>query len=165
MKTDHAFNTSSIAFPNMFEVARPRVATYVDSKSIVNRTRLLLLSNPTEMYNDPPFGIGLKRYLFQYNNDNTKALIQDNIKAKLKIYEPKVKAEETSFADGLLFTGNDVDPTQEYNHLKMTVGLVSIYGDKVSLSVDSEEFEYSYDPETKDVKLNRIETNRPIDNY
>lgn len=159
----HNFNTSSLSFPNMFEVSRPMVGVYTDNKSLVNRTRLLMLSNPTELYNDPPFGVGLKKYLFQYNNQNTKARIQDNIKEKLRMYEPKVEADKTSFADGLLFTGSDDPTVQEYNHLKMTVGLSSTFGENVNVSISSDEFQYSYDPATKDVSLLRSGTNKPRD--
>ena len=157
MKTAHDFNTSSLGFPNMFEVSRSRLTVYTDSRSLVNRTRLLMLSNPTELYNDPEFGVGLKKYLFQYNTPNVKTRMQEEIKEKLALYEPKVKADETSFADGLLYTGDEISPTQEYNHLKMTMGLISTYGDKVDVSID--ENDYKYDPVTKNVSLARLGSN------
>ena len=131
-------NTTSIAFPNMFDVSRNTVGVLEDNVSIVNRTRLLMLTDPTELYNSPTFGVGLKRYLWQYNTVNTKALIQDRIKEQLRMFEPCVNPDETSFADGLLATGgNDVefDPL-DYNRLKMTVGLRTIYRDDVEIDLN-----------------------------
>lgn len=133
-------NTTSIAFPNMFNVTRNQVATYSGNKSIVNRTRLLILTNPTELYNSPTFGVGLKQYLWQYNTQNVKAIIQQKIKDQLKTYEPCVDSEQTQFADGLLITGTaDVDRVQSDNELKMTVGLQTIYNDVVDVAINLEE--------------------------
>ena len=55
-------NTSSISFPNMFDVTGNCVSVVEDSQSIVNRTRLLMLTEPTELYMNPDFGVGLKKY-------------------------------------------------------------------------------------------------------
>ena len=133
--------TTSWSFPNMFDVTKNSVSVMEGNRSIVNRTRLLILTDPTEVYNEPTFGVGLKKYLWQYNTKNTKAIIQDKIKDQLREYEPCVDADKTSFADGLLFTGNgNADATaQEYNQLKMTVGLSTIYEDKLNVVVNLEE--------------------------
>ena len=131
--------TSSLAWPTMFDVARNRVAILEDNTSIVNRTKLLMLTDPTEVYNEPNQGVGLKKYLWQYNTDNTKALIQDNIINQLSLHEPYVTAEETQFSDGLLFTGSqtDFDIAQNYNQLKMTVAVQTIYGDTANIDFNN----------------------------
>ena len=133
--------TNSIAFPNMFDLARNRVAVKTGDTSIVNRTRLLILTEPTELYNEPTFGVGLKRYLWQYNTPNVKALIQDRIKAQLSEHEPCVEAENTVFSDGLLYTGTSTDPSEinSGNELSMTVGLKTIYEDDLTVTIDLEE--------------------------
>lgn len=134
------YNTNSFAFPKMLDVTRNRVATYEGNRSIVNRTKLLILTNPTELYNSPTFGVGLKRYLWQYNTSNTKAIIQDRIKEQLREHEPYVDADMTSFSDGLVFTGDataEFDPA-DYNRLKMTVGLSTIYKDELNVVIDLE---------------------------
>lgn len=129
--------TTSLQFPNMFDVARNKVAVMEDNTSIVNRTRLLILSEPTSLYNDPDFGVGLKRHLWHYNNANEYAIIKDRIVAQLRINEPCVVADSTQFAEGLLFTGDSNGiPTQEYNELKMTVGLKTIYNDELEVELD-----------------------------
>jgi len=134
--------TTSWAFPNMIDPSRNKVQIVEDDASVVNRVRLLMLSDPTELYNEPQFGLGLKRYLWQYNNANTRAIIQSKIVEQLTLFEPSVESESTSFADGLLFTGEENIPSsQEFNQLKMTVGLHTIYGDDltVNLNTDTQE--------------------------
>lgn len=132
--------TTSISFPNMFDPVRNRVSVKEDDASIVNRTRLLFLTDPTELYNSPEFGVGLRRYLWQYNNDNVKAMIEDRMVQQLKLYEPYVEAGKTKFADGLLFTGQDqINQEQNFNRLSMTVGLTTKYGDQVEVNVETSE--------------------------
>ena len=125
--------TSSWSFPNLIDPTRNCVSTLEDNASIVNRSRLLILTNPTELYHNPKFGVGLKKYLFQYNNANTITKIQQDIREQLDRFEPCVVADDTTFADGLLFTGTD--EAENPNHVKMTVGLVTIYGDEVEINV------------------------------
>ena len=132
-------NTSSISFPNMFDVTGNCVSVVEDSQSIVNRTRLLMLTEPTELYMNPDFGVGLKKYLFQYNNKSIPAIIKDRIIEQLKLHEPCVDASETQIADGLLFTeghdSNNMNPA-EFNKLKLTVSLSTVYGDTPSIDLD-----------------------------
>ncbi len=127
--------TNSLAFPAMFDVARNKVGVIEDKISVVNRCRLLFLSEPTELYNNPDFGVGLKRYLWQYNTENTKAMMKDRIVSQLSLHEPSCVSDKTSFADGLLFANDDL-VEQDFNTLKMTVGLQTVFGDNVNLSID-----------------------------
>lgn len=133
--------TQSLSWPNMFDVARNRVAVKEGNSSIVNRSKLLILTEPTELYNEPTFGVGLKKYLWQYNTKNVRAIIQDKIKSQLKQHEPCVNADDTSFADSLLFTGSgeSVPIVNEANQLKMTVGLQTIYEDTLQVVINLEE--------------------------
>lgn len=130
--------TNSLGFPNMLNVTRNCVNVYTDNQSIVNRVRLLMLTDPTEIYNKVDQGVGLKRYLWQYNTKNTAAMIQDRIKDQLRKYEPCVKSEETSFADRLIYTGTEQDNMNpaRFNQLKMTVGLSTVYGDDLSVDIN-----------------------------
>ena len=130
--------TSSIAFPNMLDPARNCVNVVEDNASIVNRTRLLFLTDPTELYNSPDFGVGLRRYLWQYNTENIQAIIQDKMVAQLDKHEPCVDAAKTKFADSLLFTGADSAIAKEidFNTLTMTVGLVTKYQDTLEVTID-----------------------------
>ena len=133
--------TTSIAFPNMFNIAQNSVAVKQDEASIVNRVRLLILSDPTSLYNSPTFGVGLRKYLWQYNNENTKGFIRDNIKGQLRLFEPCVNPDETIFVDGLLFTESEAEQiaTMEFNRIEMTIALSTIYGDRIEIKLNDEE--------------------------
>lgn len=133
-------HTQSWAFPGLFDVARNRVSVLDDTASVANRSRLLILTEPTELYNSPDFGVGLKRHLFQYNNENQKAIIKDRIVEQLERHEPFVDAKSTEFADGLLFSGSSSEDqsAQEYNRLKMTVSLSCVFGDTAEVKLNNE---------------------------
>ena len=135
--SNNSAKTTSFAFPNMLNATGNQVSILKDNASIVNRTRLLILSEPTSMYNSPDFGVGLKRHLWQYNNENQKAIIRDRIVNQLRINEPCVLPDKTQFADGLLFTGGQGDSIdQDYNHLKMTISLATNYEDTVEVTLN-----------------------------
>lgn len=132
--------TSSLRWPYLFNVAQNKVAVLENNPSIINRTKLLLLTEPGELYNEVNQGAGLRRYLFTYNNDNTKAIIIQKIREQLELHEPKVDATNTVFTDGLLMTGSAADlPEVKENKLEMTISLKTIEGDTVTVSTSSEE--------------------------
>lgn len=129
--------TNSWAWPNIFNVSQNQVNVVEDNKSIVSRIRLLILSEPTSLFNSPDFGVGLKRHLWQYNTENQKAIIKDRIVAQLKLNEPSVLPEKTQYANGLLFTGSPSDDiNQDYNQLKMTVAVVTNYNETLEVTVE-----------------------------
>lgn len=129
--------TNSWAWPNIFNVSQNQINIVQDNKSIVSRTRLLILSEPTSLFNSPDFGVGLKRHLWQYNTENQKAIIKDRIVAQLKLNEPSVFPEKTQYANGLLFTGSPSDDiNQDYNQLKMTVAVVTNYNETLEVTVE-----------------------------
>ena len=129
--------TNSIKFPNLIDVASNRVGLYTDNESVVNRTRLLFLSDPTSMYNSPNFGLGLRRYQFQYNNKNIVAIIQDQMVEQLKLHEPCVDPEKTAFSPGLLFSEDaPSNLVADFNTLKMTVGLKTIYNEELEVELN-----------------------------
>lgn len=131
------YMTNSLPFPNMFDVARNRVGVIEDNISVVNRCRLLFLTEPTELYNNPNFGVGLKRHLWQYNTENEKAIIKDRMVEQLRIHEPSCDADKTTFVDGLLFTGAETPSHhQEHNKLKMTVAVQTVFGDSLNVSLN-----------------------------
>lgn len=121
----------------MLDVVRNTASVATDSASIVNRVRLLMLTEPTELYMSPEYGLGLKRYMFQYNNENTIAMIRDRLVEQLRMWEPAVIPEKTVVQPGLLFTEQDVPKSviQEANHLKLTVILYTKFDEQVSFDV------------------------------
>lgn len=143
--------TTSWAFPNMINITQNCVNIAEDNKSITNRTKLLLLTEPTELYNEPEFGTGLRKYLWQYNTENTKARLKDTIVEKLHRYEPCVDAEKTSFADGLLFSEGVIESEGENpNVLKLTIGLQTIFKDV--LQIDTSDLQQLIDAAQVDQK-------------
>lgn len=129
-------NTNSLAFPQMFNVSQNNVAVVEDSQSVANRSRLLLLTEPTELFNNPSFGGGLKRHLWKYNTQNETAIIKDRIIEQLRLHEPCVDSEQTRVIEGLQYSGGDAAKVaQEYNKLNLTVVLITKYGDEVEVEV------------------------------
>lgn len=124
--------TNSINFPNMIDVSRNTVSVIEGNASIANRCRLMILTEENEMYNSPQYGVGLRRHLWKYNNDNEKAIIRDRIIDKLRIYEPCCIPEKTQYADGLLFTETESN-AQDVNKLKMSILIYTIYGDTIEV--------------------------------
>ena len=132
-------NTTSLAFPRMFDVAQNKVSVLTDSISIVNRTRLLMLTDPTSLYNEPEQGVGLRRYIGRYNTENVRAEVRDRIVEQLRAYEPCVVPDKTEWADGLIFTGQPDDINIKPHKLEMTVALKTIYDSTASLDISLEE--------------------------
>lgn len=124
--------TTSISFPNMFDVSRNTVTILKDNESIANRCKLLILTEENEMYNSPNFGVGLRRHLWKYNTDNEKAIIRDRITEKLRIYEPCCIPDKTEYADGLLYTESEQSPI-DADSLKMTLLIRTIFGNDVKI--------------------------------
>ncbi|MCM1224572.1 MAG: hypothetical protein NC548_60000 [Lachnospiraceae bacterium] len=132
-------NATSIAWPNMFNISQNRVAVYEDNKAIVSRGRLLMLTESTEVYNEPDQGVGLKRYMYRYHHDNVKAEICDRAKVQFGLHDPKVDAPNIQWADGLKFTGSE-DNIETVNsgasHLKMTMALPTTYGEVINMNLN-----------------------------
>lgn len=133
---------SSWAWPNMFDVARGKVNLYADTKSLTNRIKLLLLTEPTELYNVPNFGVGLKKYIFRYNSDNIPAMIRDELIEQLRLWEPDVIPEETQVerkevASTQSLTVNSVG--EAANKLELTISVTTRYMQQVSFGVSTED--------------------------
>ena len=132
--------TNSIAFPNMIDVSKGTVQLAEDNASVVNRTRLLILTEPTELYNEPNFGVGLKRHLWKYNTDAERGVLKDNITEQLRMYEPCVYADKTKYYDGLLFTDpQNVGTANSGNNMALTVALQTVFKDEATVTLNPEE--------------------------
>jgi len=141
--------TTSWAFPNIFNITNNQVNIIEDTYSIANRTRLMILTEPTELYNNPEFGVGLRRYLWQYNNESIRGIIKDKITQQLRMNEPCVDPDKTKYFDGLLFSGDPTaNVTNNNNSLALTVALSTIYKDEVQVTLN-------YDSDAGTVTLKR----------
>ena len=126
--------TTSLSFPNMFSITTNQVSVLEDTASVANRTRLLILTEQTELYNNPDFGVGLKRHLWHYNNDAERGLVKDRITAQLHLHEPSVYPEQTQYSDGLTFSESN---TPEETTMSLTVSLKTVFKDDVSITLNS----------------------------
>lgn len=129
---------TSWSWPNLFDVSRNQVNLYEDAKSITNRVKLLMLTEMTELYMNPTFGVGLKQYLFTYNNDNTIALIKDKLIEQLRLWEPSVIPDETKVVRGLAYTGGSSELTtvsDKMMKLELTVTLKTIKQQDISFDM------------------------------
>lgn len=131
--------TTSLAFPCMFDVAHNQVSVLNGYSSVSNRVRLLMLTEPTELYRNLDFGVGLKRYLWTYNTENQKAIIKDRIAQQIKKYEPCVESDNIQFSDGLLVTGTEesVGRPEDSNKLKLTLKLTTTFQDRLEIDLNS----------------------------
>lgn len=133
---------TSISWPNMFDVARSKVNLYSNEKSLTNRIKLLLLTEPTELYMEPNFGVGLKKHLFKYNNDNVIALIQDELIEQLALWEPGVIPEDTKVERGPAYTW-DPDKwesvSDKMNVLDLQITVQTIYARTLTFGITNED--------------------------
>ena len=127
-------NTSSFSFPNIFDVARNKVSTKEDSESITSRIRLMMLTEPSELYGNPNYGLGLRRYIFQYNSDNVIPQIRERLVEQLRLWEPSVDPESTVVTRGLLDESN---PGVQGNNLDLTVSVKTVYGTTLSIEIST----------------------------
>lgn len=134
--------TTSLAFPNMFNIASNQVSVLEDTASVANRSRLLILTEPTELYNNPDFGVGLKRHLWKYNNEAERGLVKDRITEQLRLHEPCVYPEKTQYSDGLLYSGDSTqnNPVLQSNTLSLTVALQTVFKDEAKVELNTQSF-------------------------
>lgn len=131
--------TTSLAFPNMFNITTNQVSVIENTSSVANRTRLLILTEPTELYNNPDFGVGLKRYLWKYNNEATRGMVKDRITEQLRLHEPCVYPERTQYSDGLLFSGDVTENVQDPNTMALTVALQTVFEEEARVVLNSDQ--------------------------
>ena len=121
----------------MFNITSNQVNVLENTNSIGNRTRLLILTEPTELYNNPNFGVGLKRHLWKYNTDAERGLVKDRITEQLRAYEPCVYPDKTQYSDGLLFSDpNNIATANAGNTMSLTVALQTVYKDDVAVTLN-----------------------------
>ena len=78
----------SINFPNMFRSTSTNVI--FDKEATASNLKLLLQSEKGELFGDPFYGIRLKRYLFEQNNNVLKDIIIDEIYTQVNLFMPQL---------------------------------------------------------------------------
>lgn len=135
---------TSFAWPNMFDVSRGNVSLYSNVKSITNRIKLLLLSEPTELFMEPNYGVGLRKHIFKYNNDNVIALIQDELIEQLRLWEPGVIAEKTRVERGPEYSWDPYNPelvSDRMNVLDIQITVFTIHEQEISFNITNSDLD------------------------
>jgi phage baseplate assembly protein W len=60
--------------------------------------KMLILTAPGERIMDPSFGVGLRNYLFEFNESTTYSAISSRILKQVQIYLPYLKIDDIRFA-------------------------------------------------------------------
>ena len=92
-----AIEVKSTAFPKMFKHNGTQIVSCSDAT--LQNIKSLLASEKGEFKFDPFFGIRLKRYMFEQNNDALQDLLLDEIYEQLATFIPQiqVKRKDISF--------------------------------------------------------------------
>lgn len=69
--------------------------TYEDM--VTQNLKMLILTIPGERIMDPRFGVGLRRYLFEFNGRQTYERIRDGIEQQVSVYLPFVRIDNINF--------------------------------------------------------------------
>jgi hypothetical protein len=125
----------------MFDSIKGQVMTLEDGASVANRTSLLVQTDPTELYNSVDFGVGIRKWLFQYNvPEIVIPQIEQRLREQLIKYEPYSIPEKSTVSPGLEVTEADVDPysflaqTVDPNHLKITMKIPMINNEEAEMN-------------------------------
>lgn len=129
-------NTTSWNFPNMINIAQNSIGILQDSNSIKNRLALLIKTEPTELFMNPEFGVGLKQYMWQYNNDTMRPIIEQKLVDKITQFEPSVIPESIEFKQTHDASITDATVTQEEaNTFNITIVMQTNYGDTIEITI------------------------------
>ena len=77
-------------------------------KAIQQNIKMLLLTVPGERVMDPDFGVGLKTFLFEFNDVGTYSAIRSRINEQISKYMPFVEIDELE-----IFTPDERTPDSE----------------------------------------------------
>ena len=69
--------------------------TYEDM--VTQNLKMLILTIPGERIMDPRFGVGLRRYLFEFNGRQTYERIRDGIEQQVSVYLPFIRIDNINF--------------------------------------------------------------------
>ena len=114
----------SIAFPNMFTRTSTNFVT--DKEATFQNLKYLILSEKGELFGDPFYGVGLKKYLFDQNDTIIKDLVLDDMYAAIATFMPQLRINRN---DLKLRTGDKGEifvDIKAINQLDFTTDLYSI---------------------------------------
>lgn len=81
----------SIQFPEMF--TRTVTNTVSDYDATLQNLKMLLWSEKGELFGDPYFGTGIKRYLYDQNDAVLVDILIDDIYTAIVLFMPQIRVE------------------------------------------------------------------------
>ena len=99
----------SIGYPKIFN-NKTSSNIIVDKEATLSNLKLLLASEKGEFAGDPYYGVRVKRYYFEPNNNVLKDIIIDDLYSQIKLFIPQV-----------MINRKDIDVTQVKNELVATI--------------------------------------------
>ena len=114
----------SIAFPNMFTRTSTNFVT--DKEATFQNLKYLILSEKGELFGDPFYGVGLKKYLFDQNDTIIKDLVLDDMYTAIATFMPQLRINRN---DLKLRTGDKGEifvDIRAINQLDFTTDLYSL---------------------------------------
>ena len=114
----------SIAFPNMFTRTSTNFVT--DKEATFHNLKYLILSEKGELFGDPFYGVGLKKYLFDQNDTIIKDLVLYDMYTAIATFMPQLRINRN---DLKLRTGDKGEifvDIRAINQLDFTTDLYSI---------------------------------------
>jgi len=82
--------------------------------NIKQNLKMLILTNPGERVMEPDFGVGLKRYLFEMNDNQVYSAIENKIREQVKRYLPYLSINRVRF-ESFEENANAIKLMLEYN--------------------------------------------------
>ena len=114
----------SIEFPNMFTRTSTNFVT--DKEATFQNLKYLILSEKGELFGDPFYSVGLKKYLFDQNDTIIKDLVLDDMYTAIATFMPQLRINRN---DLKLRTGDKGEifvDIRAVNQLDFTTDLYSI---------------------------------------
>lgn len=81
----------SIAFPHMF--TRTTTNLVEDYDATLQNLKMLLWSEKGELFGDPYYGTGLKKYLYDQNDNILQDILLDDLYTAIKLFMPQLSLE------------------------------------------------------------------------
>ena len=78
------------------------------AESTQQNLKMLVLTAPGERVMDPLFGVGLRNFLFEMNEESTYALIGEKIREQVSKYLPFLDLSSIDISDPQLAEGNGI---------------------------------------------------------
>lgn len=81
----------SISFPHMF--TRTTTNLVEDYDATLQNLKMLLWSEKGELFGDPYYGTGLKKYLYDQNDNILQDILLDDLYTAIKLFMPQLSLE------------------------------------------------------------------------